>query len=52
MSNAVYALTNDKKLAMSTIRISLSHLTSNDEINTFLNYFDEAIKKLIEFGEK
>ena len=29
------AITNDEQLAKSTVRISLSHLTTNDEINYF-----------------
>lgn len=46
ISTSLYALTNDKALSSSTIRISLSHLTKNDEINTFLNTFDVEYKKL------
>ncbi len=52
MSTAVYALTNDKKLATSTLRISISHQNSNDEINTFLYYFDEVYNKLTSLGDK
>lgn len=46
ISNGVYALTNDKKLASSTIRISLSYITKNEEVNTFLIHFDQIYKKI------
>lgn len=52
MSTAVYALTEDKKIASSTLRISLSDQTTNSEINTFLLYFDQVYNKLNELGEK
>ncbi len=39
MSRAVYDLTKDKKKAMSTLRISLSHLTTEAEIDEFLKCF-------------
>lgn len=43
MSEAVYAVTNDSKLSTSSLRISLSYLTTKDEVNTFLKVF--ALKK-------
>lgn len=52
MSTAVYALTNDKKLAASTLRICLSYQTTNDEVNTFLYYFDQVYTKLQESENK
>ena len=45
-STSVMAIYNDKKRAMSTIRISLSHLTTTDEINKFLNSFKLVYYKL------
>lgn len=39
LSTSIMALYNDKKRAMSTIRISLSYVTTNEEINKFLNLF-------------
>lgn len=39
LSTSVMAIYNDKKRAMSTIRISLSYVTTNEEINKFLNLF-------------
>ena len=36
------------KLALTTIRISLSYLTTNEEIEEFLNIFDEVYEKLEE----
>ena len=45
-SKLVYALTKDKKLASSSLRISISHLTTEEEVNLFLSIFDECIKEL------
>lgn len=45
-SRPVYAITKDRKLAMSTLRISVSHRTTHDEVNTFLLVFDECMKEL------
>lgn len=38
-SKSVMAITGDEKLASNTIRISISHLTTVDEINNFLDIF-------------
>ena len=46
MSDSVYAVTKNKEYAMSSIRISLSHLTTEEEIDEFLNIFDTCYKKL------
>lgn len=46
-SKLVYALTKDKLLASTSIRISLSHLTKESEIDEFLNIFDKCYKELI-----
>ncbi len=35
-SHPVMAMTNDRKRSLNTVRVSLSHLTTQDEINTFL----------------
>ncbi len=40
-SRPVYALTRDKKAALSTLRISLSHLTTVSELDEFLKCFDD-----------
>lgn len=45
-SKAVYAITHDKDRANSSIRISLSHLTTNDELEKFLKVFDKCYNKL------
>lgn len=46
-SKSVFAITNDIELAKNSIRISLSHLTTMNEIETFLktfkNIYDEEI---------
>lgn len=41
-SKIVYALTNDKALAKSSVRISLSHLTTKEELNKFYDIFDKC----------
>lgn len=46
-SKLVYALTKDKGLASTSIRISLSHLTQEEEIDAFLEIFDKCYKELI-----
>lgn len=45
-SRPVYAVTGDKKNAMCSWRISLSHLTSLEEIEIFMEAFDRCYKKL------
>ena len=46
-SKLVYALTKDKGLASTSIRISLSHLTTKEEIEEFLKIFDKCYKEMI-----
>ncbi len=46
ISKAVMSLTNDKKRAESSIRVSLSYLTTKEEIDLFLESFDKHYKKL------
>ena len=46
LSTSVMAIYNDLQRAKHTIRISLSHLTTTDEVNKFLTYFDEEYQKL------
>lgn len=46
-SRPVYALTKDRKLALSTLRISLSHLTTVEEIEMFLEVFERSYKNLV-----
>ena len=45
-SKGVFALTGSKERAASSIRISLSYLTTDKEIDTFLKAFDEAYEEL------
>ncbi len=47
-SRAVYAVSRDRKNAVSSWRISLSHLTSDDEITEFLKIFHACYKELTE----
>lgn len=46
VSNAVLAVYNDLNRAKHTIRISLSHVTTTEEINRFLEVFKEEYEKL------
>ena len=45
-SEAVYNLTNDLALAKSSIRISISHLTTYEEIDKFIEIFDICYNEL------
>ena len=45
-SKAVMAITNDEKRAISSIRISLSYLTTKEEVDVFLEGFALCYKKL------
>lgn len=45
-SRAVYALTKDKDRASSSVRISLSKLTTKHELNEFLMAFDTCYQRL------
>ncbi len=46
VSRPVFALTKDKKAALSTLRISLSHLTTQEETDAFLSSFAACYQKL------
>ena len=46
-SLAVYSLTNDEDRAISSIRVSLSALTTKEEINEFIRSFDECYNSLM-----
>ena len=43
-SKSVLAITNDLDLANNTIRISISHLTTKDDINTFIKIFKKITR--------
>lgn len=45
-SKSVFALTNDEKIASSSIRISLSHITTKEELEKFIEVFDICYKEL------
>lgn len=51
ISLAVYTLTRDEEKAKSSIRVSLSHLTKENEIDYFLEKLQENIKKLQSIGK-
>lgn len=46
MSESVYSVTKNKDYASTSLRISLSHLTTEKEIEEFIKAFDECYKKL------
>lgn len=46
ISKSVYALTNDYDLSNTTLRISISYITTKEEIDYFLSVFDECYQKL------
>ena len=50
-SKAVFAVSRDRKNALSSWRISLSHLVTDEEITGFLEAFDRCYEKLAK-GEK
>lgn len=45
-SKAVYAVSRDRKNALSSWRVSLSHLTTEAELAEFLQIFDRCYKEL------
>ncbi len=49
LSESVLNLTNDKERAKSSIRISLSYLTTKEEIDEFLKVFDKCFNELKEY---
>lgn len=46
LSTSVMAIYNDKKRAVTTVRISLSYVTTNEEITRFLNVFSAEYNNL------
>jgi cysteine desulfurase len=48
MSKSVYALTKREDVSISSLRISLSSLTTNKELETFMLSFDKNYKQLVE----
>ncbi len=46
VSRPVYALTHDRKAALSTLRVSLSHMTREEEIDAFARHLKTSIEKV------
>ena len=46
-SRAVFAVSRDRRNALSSWRISLSHITTDEEIDAFLAIFDECYHELV-----
>lgn len=47
ISSSVYAITKNEKISYQTLRISLSYLTTKEEVNQFLTIFDSCYHKLL-----
>lgn len=47
ISKTIYSITNSEERAKSSIRISLSHMTTKEELDEFLRIFDILYKKLV-----
>ena len=45
-SKAVYAVTHDKEKASRSLRISISYLTTKEEIDEFIEVFKKCLDKL------
>ncbi|MBE5963292.1 MAG: cysteine desulfurase [Lachnospiraceae bacterium] len=45
-SRSVYAITKDRKRALSSFRLSFSHMTTKEELDAFLEQFDGCYKEL------
>lgn len=45
ISRPVYALTHDRAAAMSTLRVSLGYLTTVEEIDSFLEHFEDCYRR-------
>lgn len=50
-SKLVYALTHDKSKALTSVRLSLSHLTSDEDIDKFCMAFDKCYEVLYTNGK-
>ena len=50
-SFSIYALTNDKNRARNSIRVSISHLTTKDEIDKFILSLSKNIDSLGELNK-
>ncbi|MBR1385218.1 MAG: cysteine desulfurase [Bacilli bacterium] len=48
MSKAVYALTHDEARALSSVRISISYVTTKEELDLFMDAFDKCYRKLVD----
>jgi len=47
ISKVVYKLTNDEERASSSVRISISHLTTKEEIDKLMTSFDKIYQRLV-----
>ena len=47
ISSSVYALTKNRDYALSSLRISFSHLNTIEEVDKFLEIFDKCYNKLL-----
>lgn len=47
ISKSVYSLTKDEELAKHSVRVSISYITTKEEIDYFLKHFDLCLKELV-----
>lgn len=52
ISSAVLGVYGDKQRALTTIRISLSYMTTTEEVNEFINIFENVYNKLMELADE
>ena len=46
-SKAVFSLTKDEKRSKSSIRISISYVTTKEEIDLFIDAFRKSLERLV-----
>ena len=52
ISDSLYAITKDKERSLSSLRISVSYLTTKEELEKFIEVFKSKLKKLTELNDK
>ena len=52
ISIPVYELTNDEERSKHSLRISISHFTTKEELDKFIEVFEEKLQKLTQLTNK
>ena len=52
ISDSVYAVTNDRERALSSLRISISYLTTKEELDKFISVFKTKLDSLSKLSDK